>query len=309
MLVPKRFVSICVRKSDIGVSSTDERLPYPALLITTSSEPKAPIAAFTALAAADSSVTSSPKSLIWPPWRSDRSCRDSMSLAVANTLLPAARPASTIARPRPRELPVTNHTCAIHPPLSSPQVLWRSLSNSGLDARFWRGCTAERGRTSSSEIPRSDVYLHDQSVRVLDQLARSHAERRHRDIQEHRSGARREERRPQALEMDPTFCERSPQTSTWLRVTLVWRSLPRRRFLSQCEQVRLGRPTAYPRPVCPPQFFARCRAGLPEPRQRKSRVIGVELFRSSAVPRLRTGSDASLDRMRSLPALERVTDR
>src|ERR1700679_1260989 len=43
-----------------------------------------------------------------------------MSRAVANTLLLAARPASTIARPRPRELPVTNHTCAIHPPLSSP---------------------------------------------------------------------------------------------------------------------------------------------------------------------------------------------
>src|SRR5579864_6480687 len=41
-----------------------------------------------------------------------------MSRAVANTLWPAARPASTIARPRPRELPVTNHTCAIHPPLS-----------------------------------------------------------------------------------------------------------------------------------------------------------------------------------------------
>src|SRR6201997_2270519 len=37
-----------------------------------------------------------------------------MSRAVAKTLLPAARPASTIARPRPRELPVTNHTCAIH---------------------------------------------------------------------------------------------------------------------------------------------------------------------------------------------------
>src|SRR5437879_12687330 len=48
-----------------------------------------------------------------------------MSRAVANTLLPAARPASTIARPRPRELPVTNHICAIHPPLSShpPNIL------------------------------------------------------------------------------------------------------------------------------------------------------------------------------------------
>src|SRR5271156_3479427 len=128
MIVPKRFVSICARKSDIGVSSTDERLPYPALLITTSSEPKAPIAAFTALAAADSSVTSSAKSLIWSRWRSDRSCRDSMSLAVANTLLPTARPASTSARPRPRELPVTNQTCAIHPPISEqtrPDILDR----------------------------------------------------------------------------------------------------------------------------------------------------------------------------------------
>src|ERR1700683_1543984 len=309
IIVPKRFVSICARNSDRGVSSMDERLPYPALLMTTSSEPSKSMSDITAFAAAASSVTSNAKSLPWSPYRSDRSPSALISRAVANTLLPAARPASTIARPRPRELPVTNHTCAIHPPLSSPQVLWRSLSNSGLDARFWRGCTAERGRTSSSEIPRSDVYLHDQSVRVLDQLARSHAERRHRDIKEHRSGARREERRPQALEMDPTFCERSPQTSMWLRVTLVWRSLPRRRFLSQCEQVRLGRPTADPRRVCPPQFFARCRAGSPEPRRRKSLVIAVELFRSSAVPWLRTGNDASVDRMRSLPALERVTDR
>jgi pimeloyl-ACP methyl ester carboxylesterase len=39
MIVPKRLVSICARKSDIGISSMDERLPYPALLITTSSEP------------------------------------------------------------------------------------------------------------------------------------------------------------------------------------------------------------------------------------------------------------------------------
>src|ERR1700752_1835086 len=52
-----------------------------------------------------------------------------MPRAVANTLLPAARPASTIARPRPRELPVTNHTCAIHPPLSShpPDILEKLL--------------------------------------------------------------------------------------------------------------------------------------------------------------------------------------
>jgi len=39
MIVPKRLVSICARNSDRSVSSIDERLPYPALLITTSSEP------------------------------------------------------------------------------------------------------------------------------------------------------------------------------------------------------------------------------------------------------------------------------
>src|SRR5580692_7347589 len=52
-----------------------------------------------------------------------------MPRAVANTLLPAARPASTIARPRPRELPVTNHTCAIHPPVSKPtiQIFWPGI--------------------------------------------------------------------------------------------------------------------------------------------------------------------------------------
>jgi hypothetical protein len=47
-------------------------------------------------------------------------------------------------------------------------------------------------------------------------------------VKGHRSEARREESRPQASEMDLTFCERSPQTSTLLRVTLVWRSLARR---------------------------------------------------------------------------------
>src|SRR5882762_8123730 len=119
MIVPKRFVSICARNSDRGVSSTDERLPYPALLMTTSSEPNTSTAAITAFAAAASSVTSIAKSLTRSPYRSDRSASDLTSRAVANTLLPAARPASTIARPRPRELPVTNHTCAIHPPLSS----------------------------------------------------------------------------------------------------------------------------------------------------------------------------------------------
>src|SRR5580698_10210151 len=75
------------------------------------------------------------------------------------------------------DYPYLRHSSSpIKPP--PPQIFWRSLSNSGLDARFCRSCTPERGRTSSSEIPRSDVYLRDQSVRVWDQLARSNAERR-----------------------------------------------------------------------------------------------------------------------------------
>src|SRR5271167_972188 len=78
-----------------------------------------------------------------------------MSRAVANTLLPAARPASTIARPRPRELPVTNHTCSIHPPLSShPQIFWRSLSNPGLDAR-WGSGRKSRNLQISGRLPLS----------------------------------------------------------------------------------------------------------------------------------------------------------
>src|SRR5580658_4328348 len=144
IIVPKRFVSICARNSDRGVSSTDERLPYPALLMTTSSEPSTSTAAITAFATAASSVTSIAKSFTCSPYLSDRSAIDLMSRAVANTLLPAARPASTIARPRPRELPVTNHTCAIHPPLSSPPDILEKL----LKLRI--GC-ATRKRTDQCE--------------------------------------------------------------------------------------------------------------------------------------------------------------
>src|SRR5271156_3017076 len=63
-----------------------------------------------------------------------------MSRAVANTLLPAARPASTIARPRPRELPVTNHTCAIRPPVSkpTPRSFWPDILEKLLKLRI--GC-------------------------------------------------------------------------------------------------------------------------------------------------------------------------
>jgi DNA-binding HxlR family transcriptional regulator len=54
--------------------------------------------------------------------------------------LPAARPASTIARPRPRELPVTNHTCAIQPPVSKRtiQIFWPDILEKLLKLRI--GC-------------------------------------------------------------------------------------------------------------------------------------------------------------------------
>src|SRR5260221_791501 len=58
-------------------------------------------------------------------------------LAVANTFLPAATPASTIARPRPRELPVTNQTCAIHPPIIRNRFLSIPFS-SNLARKKWR---------------------------------------------------------------------------------------------------------------------------------------------------------------------------
>src|SRR5580698_7299867 len=127
IIVPKRLVSICARNSDRGVSSTDERLPYPALLMTTSSEPNASTAAITAFAAAASSVTSIAKSLTRSPYRSDRSASDLMSRAVANTLLPAARPASTIARPRPRELLVTTIPATFILLYQAPDILEKLL--------------------------------------------------------------------------------------------------------------------------------------------------------------------------------------
>src|SRR6202030_4595655 len=200
IIVPKRFVSICARNSDRGVSSTDERLPYPALLMTTSSEPNTSTAAITAFAAAASSVTSIAKSLTLSPYRSERSASDLMSRAVANTLLPAARPASTIARPRPRELPVTNHTCAIHPPLSShPRIFWRSFSNSGLDAqRHYRASATfsiqakalfrrrdRRGSAIDEGVEHSDTavaFLQNVRTGIAERLGKSAPPAAHRDI-------------------------------------------------------------------------------------------------------------------------------
>src|ERR1700730_6752882 len=162
IIVPKRFVSICARNSDRGVSSTDERLPYPALLMTTSSEPNTSTAAITAFAAAASSVTSIAKSLTLSPYRSDRSASDLMSRAVANTLLPAARPASTIPRPRPRELPVTNHTCAIHPPLSHRKRTdqCKELEDSDGAKQRSPGPVSRQGR---GKTPKSSL-LHDDTA-------------------------------------------------------------------------------------------------------------------------------------------------
>src|SRR5271155_4500815 len=72
-----------------------------------------------------------------------------MPRAVANTLLPAARPASTIARPRPRELPVTNHTCAIHPPVSKPTT--SDILEKLLNLRI--GCAMVYERTCRTQTP------------------------------------------------------------------------------------------------------------------------------------------------------------
>jgi hypothetical protein len=98
------------------------------------------------------------------------------------------------------------------------------------------------------------------SYRLGSVSAKRCREAANRHIKGHRSGARREGSRPQASEIDPTFCERSPQTSTLSKVTLVWWSLALRRFLSQCERVRLSRPTAYPRRVSHRQFCGTVRS-------------------------------------------------
>ena len=49
---------------------------------------------------------------------------------------------------------MTNHTCAIHPPLSSPQIFWRSLSKPGLDARWGLG-RKSRNLQTSGRLPLS----------------------------------------------------------------------------------------------------------------------------------------------------------
>src|ERR1700733_3217907 len=67
-----------------------------------------------------------------------------MPRAVANTLLLAARPASTIARPRPRELPVTNHTCAIEKRTDKLSVL-RNPEGFVLTLMYDRRMTPEQG--------------------------------------------------------------------------------------------------------------------------------------------------------------------
>src|ERR1700722_20146769 len=109
-----------------------------------------------------------------------------MSRAVANTLLPAARPASTIARPRPRELPVTNHTCAIHPPLSSHPPGY------------------------SGEAYQTQDWMRDGYTKGLPELRRRWIAVL---VKGHHSGATRVESRPRASAMGTPFCERSRLTS------------------------------------------------------------------------------------------------
>src|SRR5271156_4234721 len=65
-----------------------------------------------------------------------------MFRAVARIWLPAAKPASTIARPKPRELPVTNQTCAIHPPTHARSLrAWGSLRSPRYFFPLLCGCT------------------------------------------------------------------------------------------------------------------------------------------------------------------------
>src|SRR5580700_9233516 len=78
-----------------------------------------------------------------------------MPRAVANTLLPAARPASTIARPRPRELPVTNHTCAIHPPLTHRKRTDQCKELEDSDAAKQRSPGLCRDKAEASSLGRS----------------------------------------------------------------------------------------------------------------------------------------------------------
>jgi len=59
---PKRFVSICARKSDIGVFRRIERVAVPALLITNIERAKRIDGCLHRIGAADSSVTSAAKS-------------------------------------------------------------------------------------------------------------------------------------------------------------------------------------------------------------------------------------------------------
>jgi PAS domain S-box-containing protein len=70
------------------------------------------------------------------------------------TLLPAARLASTMARPRPREPPVTNHTCDIVPPVSN------SFRTNGKIVK-WYGSSLdiEERKTAEEALRSSEAYL------------------------------------------------------------------------------------------------------------------------------------------------------
>ncbi len=108
------------RNSSRLVSSIGLMSPYPALLTSTSSRPNAFVATATASTAACSLVTSSATVRTWSPYRSIRSASCAGLRAVATSLWPAASTASASARPRPRELPVINHTCDIGLTLAFP---------------------------------------------------------------------------------------------------------------------------------------------------------------------------------------------
>src|SRR5579859_4279151 len=100
-----------------------------------------------------------------------------MPRAVANTLLPAARPSSTIARPRPRELPVTNNTCAIHPPVYRSQPLGYSIEASQTQDWMHDGYSLATGMPraglwwlASDGVDGSYLYLQSQGLYAISML-------------------------------------------------------------------------------------------------------------------------------------------
>ena len=107
---PKTFVSNCCLIWSSAASSTPPRSVYPALLTSTSIPPKARRAWSTAHADSSGRVTSATAASAFPLLASVIERTASADRTTATTLSPRATAASTMARPIPRDAPVTNQT-------------------------------------------------------------------------------------------------------------------------------------------------------------------------------------------------------